>query len=177
VDSAAKKIKTYKFADQLSFINKYFEERKSKTNIEYENDQEQEENMQPDSEEQLPEEDILSQPSLTLVQTNEIHVPIKTTKQKCLKTSVSQPTTSARLMDYLISKKKRKSNFHMFATPSRCVFNWYSSNSKNIFFILFEPSSQKFLLLFKNMNYNKYEVQIHQLHYQRHQSRHYYRPV
>jgi len=107
--SAAKKIKNYKFADQLSFINKYFEERKSKTNIEYENDEEEEENMQPDSEEQLlPEEDLPSQPSLTPVQTNEIHVPIKTTKHKFSKTSVSQPTASARLMDYLISKKKEE---------------------------------------------------------------------
>lgn len=105
--SAAKKIKNYKFADQLSFINKYFEERKSKTNIEYENDEEEEENMQLDSEEQ-PEENLSSQPSLTSVQTNEIHVPIKTTKQKFSKTSVSQPTASARLMDYLISKKKEE---------------------------------------------------------------------
>jgi hypothetical protein len=37
---SAKKMKNYKFADQLSFMNKYFEERKSKTNIEFENDQE-----------------------------------------------------------------------------------------------------------------------------------------
>ncbi|CAI6359368.1 unnamed protein product [Macrosiphum euphorbiae] len=65
--------------------------------------------MQPDSEEQLPEEDLQSQPSPTPVQTNEIHVPIKTTKQKFSKTSVSQPTASARLMDYLISKKKEES--------------------------------------------------------------------
>jgi len=71
--STIKKIKTYTFADQLSCINKYFEERKSKTNIEYENAQEQEENMQPDSEEQLPEEDLQSQPFPTPIQTNEIH--------------------------------------------------------------------------------------------------------
>jgi len=73
-------MKNYKYADQLSFINKYFKERNSKTNIEFENDQEEEENMQPDSEEQLPEQDLQSQPSLTPVQTNEI--PIRTSKQK-----------------------------------------------------------------------------------------------
>jgi len=109
--SAAKKIKTYKFADQLCFINKYFEERKFKTNIEYENenDQEEEENLQPDSEEHLPEEDLQSQPSPTSVQTKEIHVSIRTTKRKFSKTSVFQPTASARLMNYLISKKKEES--------------------------------------------------------------------
>jgi len=72
--STAKKIKNYKFAVQLCFINKYFEERKSKTNIEYENenDHEEEENLQPDSEEQLPEEDLQSQTTHTPVQTKEI---------------------------------------------------------------------------------------------------------
>lgn len=65
--------------------------------------------MQPDSEEQLPDEDLQSQPSPNPVQTKEIHVPIKTTKRKFSKTSVSQPTASTRLMDYLISKKKEES--------------------------------------------------------------------
>lgn len=139
--SAAKKIRTYKFADQLCFINKYFEERETKTNIEYENEnnQEEEKYLQPNSEEQLPEEDLQSQPSPSSpVQTKEIHVPIRTTKRKFSKISVSKLTAFARLMDYVISKKKRrKSNFHRFATSSRCVFIWYSFTSKHTFLIQF----------------------------------------
>lgn len=67
--------------------------------------------MQPDSEEQLPEEDLQSQLSVTPVQTNEIYlqIPMKTTKKKFAKCSVSQPTAAAKLMDYLISKKKEES--------------------------------------------------------------------
>jgi hypothetical protein len=73
--------------------------------------------MQLDSEEQLPEEDLQSQPSLTSVQTNENL--IRTSKHKFVKCSVSQPTAASKLMDYLINKKKkRKPNFQRFATSS-----------------------------------------------------------
>ncbi|KAF5283569.1 hypothetical protein FQR65_LT13835 [Abscondita terminalis] len=126
----AKKIKLYKHSEQLDFLKRFFDERKTKSNIE-EAEQEEEHETRPEDEEDtiqaeagdanIPEvttEDLEDQalPSTSHMPyfrppntANAMEVPKRIATGKVVRKKMTlQQTASAKLMEYLINKNKNQ---------------------------------------------------------------------
>lgn len=117
---SAKAVKVYKFAEQLGFLKKIFDERESKTNIEYQDDEA--ETQQFRREEDIDQQNIISndeETPIVAVQTDAD--PNQSSNQTTHKrriqqissvskkrTTPQQSSASAQLMQYLINTKSQE---------------------------------------------------------------------
>ncbi|XP_015433726.1 PREDICTED: uncharacterized protein LOC107189657 [Dufourea novaeangliae] len=123
----AKKIRLYKYSEQLSFLKKYIDERKTNTSIDsQEKGQEydrQEENNENDVEKGkvnaeelnnvLDINDDLPCRAFSISNCNTFEIPTNPTIQKtAMKTVIPQQTASSQLMEYLINKNPNKTSEH-----------------------------------------------------------------
>lgn len=119
---SAKKIKLYKFSDQLNFLKTYFEEREIKGSIERQEEQDKKEcdgqeennneydgneiqNRKDDAEEPI---DILNNDSQSSIATPNTPT-IRTKSKKTVMKRVPEQTASSKLLEYLINKNESTS--------------------------------------------------------------------
>lgn len=120
----AKKVRPYKYSEQLNFLNQYFDEKETKGNIEEEKEEEEMQNIEGHDETEIKDnqdderkpsvmkslQDLQNQSSSTMNNKNTSEVPTKLTKRKLVplapKNVVPQQTASSKVMGYLINKNE-----------------------------------------------------------------------